>query len=200
MSWLDRAAESAGVCLIDVLAATGLIVTLSVIALPNIMAAVDDFRTAGAARYLSTSLYRIRMEAVARTASTALRFEHAGPTYRYSVVVDGNRNGVLARDIERGIDVEIRAPEQLSDRFTGVDFGALPELPPVDPSSSPPGADPIRIGTSNMITFTPRGSSTPGSLYVRGARNAQYAIRVFGDTGRTRVLKFDPARRVWRPL
>jgi hypothetical protein len=191
--------STAGFCVIDLLAAMGLIVTLSAVAIPNLLAGLDDVRTFGAVRYLSTRLQQSRMEAVARTARTSIRFEPTGESYTFAVFVDGNRNGVLARDIEGGIDVEVRERERLPDRFSGVDFGAIPGLPPVDRSSPPPGADPVRFGASDMVTFTPLGTSTPGSLYVRG-RQSQYAIRVFGDTGKTRVLKFDPRKREWRPL
>ena len=34
------------------------------------------------------------------------------------------------------------------------------------------------------------------TLYVQGAR-AQYAVRVLGATGRTRVLKYEPGSRSW---
>jgi len=50
-----------------------------------------------------------------------------------------------------------------------------------------------------MAAFDPRGTSTTGSLYVR-CRNAQYVIRIFGETGKTRILKFDLGGRIWRPL
>ena len=31
----------------------------------------------------------------------------------------------------------------------------------------------------------------PGTVYIRGRRDAQYAVRIFGETGKTRMLKFD---------
>jgi hypothetical protein len=88
----------------------------------------------------------------------------------------------------------------LSAQFSGVDFSALPGLPPIDAGSTAPGADPIRLGRGNSISFTPLGTATSGSVYVLGRGGAQYAVRVFGETGRTRVLKFDPRLRSWRPL
>jgi hypothetical protein len=50
------------------------------------------------------------------------------------------------------------------------------------------------------LTFSPIGTATSGSLYVRGPRSAQYVIRIFGETGRTRTLKFDARTRQWGPL
>jgi hypothetical protein len=60
----------------------------------------------------------------------------------------------------------------------------------VDVSGSPvlaPGDDPLRIGNTSMLTFSPLGSATSGTLYVAGLiRGPQMAIRVFGATGRVR--------------
>ena len=140
------------------------------------------------------------MEAVVRTADTAMRFVRAGPTYGYAVYVDGNHNGVGTRDIQRGVDREIQGAERLSDQFPGVDFGALTNLPPVDPTAPAPGNDPVRFGSSDMVTFTALGTSSPGSVYIRGRRDAQYVVRVFGGTGKIRILKFNPRSRQWKPL
>ena len=189
-----------GYSLLELLFVAGLVATITSVAVPQVLQSIDDFRVVGAVRYMSTRLQQTRMEAVARTASAALRFAREGDTYRYAVYLDGNGNGVLSRDIQRGVDREIRPGEYLRDLFPGVDFGTIPGLPPVDSSSSAPGDDPIRFGSSKMVTFTAIGTSTPGSVYIRGRRQAQYVIRVFGDTGKTRILKFDSGRGVWRQL
>jgi hypothetical protein len=39
------------------------------------------------------------------------------------------------------------------------------------------------------MSFTPVGTSTPGSIYLRGADGTQLVVRVVGATGRARVLK-----------
>ena len=185
---------------IELLFVLGLVTTLSAIAVPHVLTLLDDMRTLGAVRYLSTRLQDTRMESLARTDDTAMRFTRSGSTYAVAVYVDENHNGVRTRDIESGIDRLIQPAVRLSDLFPGVDFGALPGLPAVDTSSAPPGSDPIRLGSSDMVTFTPLGTATSGSLYVRGRRNAQYVIRVFGETGKTRILKFSPEKYAWTPL
>ena len=92
---------------------------------------------------------------------------------------------------ERGLDRRLDVEERLRDQFPGVDFGTLPDLPAVDGSSPPPGADPVRLGSSNMVAFTAEGTSTPGSLYVRGPGNTQFVVRILGETGKIRILRFD---------
>ena len=127
----------------------------------------------------------------------ALRFTLLTDHYDFLAYVDGNRNGVLSRDIQSGVDRPVQSADRLSDHFPGVDFGALPGLPAVDPSSTPPASDPIRLGSSDMVSFAPAGTATSGSLYIRGQRNAQYVVRVYGETGKTRVLKFNVRSGQW---
>ncbi len=111
--------------------ATGMAVTMSAVAVPQYLAAIDDFRAAGATRYISARLQRARMEAVVRSTEVAMQFTETKDGYRYAVYRDGNRNGVLMRDILDGIDRRIASVERLPDQFTGVDFGAIPGLPAV---------------------------------------------------------------------
>jgi hypothetical protein len=184
----------------ELLFVLGLIVTLIGIAVPQTLAALDSYRTYGAARYMSGRLYETRMAAVVRTANAGMQFTRAGDSYAFAVYLDGNRNGVRTSEIALGVDRQINNEARLSDLFPGVDFGAIPGLPAVDPGSAPPADDPIRFGSSNIASFGALGTATPGSVYIRGRRDAQYAVRLLGQTGRIRVLKFNPRTRVWKGL
>jgi type II secretory pathway pseudopilin PulG len=189
-----------GYCLLELIFVLGVASTLSAMATPQLLVTIDDARAIGAVRYVSTRLQQTRMEAVTRNVNVAMRFTQADGAYGYTVYRDGNGNGVLSRDIQRGVDAPIHAIERLPDQFTGVDFGALEGLPPADGSGSAPGTDPIRLGSSDMVSFTAVGTSTTGTLYIRGQRNTQYAIVIFGETGKTRIVKYDASIRGWRTL
>jgi type II secretory pathway pseudopilin PulG len=186
--------------LIELVFVVGLAATTSAAALPSLLASADDMRAEAAARYLSSRLQQVRMEAALRGRAAALRVAHVGSAYTLAVYVDGNRDGIRARDIQDGIDWLLQPSERLQDRFSGVDFGALPGLPPVDPSGAPPGNDPIRLGSSDMVSFSPTGTCTSGSLYIKGKSAAQFVVRVFGETGKVRTLKFNPRSGEWKPL
>lgn len=196
---MTRRDTARGYSVLELVFVTALIVTLSGIALPQTVASLDDFRAAGAARYLSARLYRARTLAVMRSARVAVQFSRTGSGYLFTEYQDGNRNGVLTSEIASGIDRRLGRPESLSDNFKGIDFGTQPGLPPIDPGGAAPGADPIRLGAGSILTFTPHGTSSTGTVYIRG-RDAQYAVRVFGDTGKSRLLKFDRRAGRWSPL
>ena len=189
-----------GYSLLELTFALGLTTTLSGVAIPQMLAGIDDYRTAGAVRYMSTRIGRVRMEALARSANVALRFSTTPAGFSYTAYVDGNGDGVKTHDISQSIDWALGPPERLSDNFSGIDFGTLPGLPAVDSGSSPPGTDPIKLGSSNLLSFSPLGTSSTGSLYIRGRGTAQYVIRVMGETGRVHVLRFSARTRQWKPL
>ena len=204
--WPDLRLQSAadqgrsGYTLVELVFVVGLVATMSGAAVPQILSGLDDYRAAGAARYMATRLQRARTEAITRGRDVALEFTQVAGGYRFTVCLDGNQNGVLTKEIRNGTDPCIATPERLSDHFVGVEFGVQPALPPVDVGSDPPGNDPIRLGASSLASFSPAGTATSGSVFILGRRHAQYVVRIFGATARVRVLRFDERARFWKPL
>lgn len=190
---------AAGYSLVELMFVMGLAATVSAMAVPQSLSALDDARATGAARYIAARLQRARTEAIARSTTVGLRFTLAGSHYSYAMYVDGNGNGVRTADVASGVDRQVLAPERLVDQFPSIDFGTLPGLPAVDPGGAPPGSDPIHLGASNIASFTPQATATAGSIYIRGD-HAQFVVRIYNDTARTRILKFDAAANRWRPL
>lgn len=197
---MTRLTDRQGYSLLELMMVLALSVTLSAAAVPEYLATVDDTRASGAAHHIAAQLQRARMAAVLRSAMVGMRFTQSSSGYSYAVYVDGNGNGILTRDIQRGVDRLIVADERLSAQFAGVEFGAIPGLPPVDPGGTAPGTDPIRLGSGNIASFSALGTSSSGTVYIRSRRDAQYAVRIFGETGRTRMWKFQPRTGQWRQL
>jgi len=195
-----RTRAAGGYSLLEVVFVAGLGATLTAAAVPQVLAGLDDHRAAIAARYIAARFQRARMEAVMRSAIVALQVSQTSAGYEFAEYVDGNRNGVLAGEMQSGVDWRHGAIERLSQQFAGVDFGVAPGLPPIDPGGTPPGADPIHLGAADRASFSPRGTATPGTVYIRGRDGAQYAVRIFGETGKTRLLKFNRRNRRWRPI
>jgi hypothetical protein len=151
-----------------------------------------------AVRYLTTTCARARAEAVSRSRDVAVRFEEDPQGYRFAVYVDGNGDGIRTLDIQRGIDTPLARPERLSANFPGVALAVPAGLPPVE-GGGPTDGDPLKLGPGNLLSFSALGTSSAGSIYVRGRSGSQYVIRAFAETGRVRTLRFDPVRRRWDP-
>jgi prepilin-type N-terminal cleavage/methylation domain-containing protein len=188
--------DPAGFSIIELTLAVAIASTLTAIAVPQAVHALDEYQTRAAAHYLAMRLADARFGAIKRSAYVGFRFEAVGADYRFTGVMDGNGNGLRTFDVGRGEDPVIAAPDMLAWHFSGVTFGILAGVPDAD--GDPAGTtDGVRVGSSRLISMNPNGSSTPGTLYVRGRGRAQYAVRVLGATGRVRVVRFDPVRRVW---
>jgi prepilin-type N-terminal cleavage/methylation domain-containing protein len=190
-----RGLHSPGFTLIEALFAVAIVTTLAGIALPLTGTAVDELRTLAAARYVSGRIVHSRVDAIRRSTSVALRFEPADPDFVFTPYADGNGNGVRTADIHRGVDRPTGVPRRLGDSFAGVRFGLSPGLPEIDGGAGG-STDGVRIGAARILSMSPDGTATSGTLYVQG-RRAQYAVRVLGATGRTRVFKYDTGARTW---
>lgn len=182
--------------LIELMFALGVAATIATAAVSSLAGTVGEFRASGAARYVAARLQQARVRAITRSRDTALRITRDSSGFVVSVYEDGNGNGVLTRDIQNGIDTPVGPTERIADQFPGVDFGTLPAIPGVE-GGTPPGSDPIRLGASDGVTFTAIGTATAGSLYLLGRGASQYVVRIYGETARTRILKYNPRTRTW---
>lgn len=166
---------------------------------PVLLATREGILADGAAGHLVSQLHAIRMEALKRRASVAIRFEPAGNDYVVAVYVDGNSNGVLSADIANGVDTPLGPRETLGQRFAGVRFGFEDGVPDADGVPITGNADPIRAGRSRMLSFSPTGTSSSGTVYLHGRGHHQLAVRVLGGTGRIRCLSYDFGAGRWQP-
>jgi type II secretory pathway pseudopilin PulG len=189
----------AGFSLIELMFAMGLAATLTAAAIPHLAASVHEFQAASAARSVAARLQHTRVRAIARSRDTAVRVTRDAGGYVITTFEDGNANGVRTADIQSGTDVAVERPARLIEQFPGVDFGSLPGIPGAEGSTAP-GTDPVRLGSADSVTFTPAGTATAGSLYLRSGSSAQYVVRIYGETGRTRILRYVVRTRTWVPL
>jgi len=158
---------------------------------PAVLASREAVLADGAADYIARELHAARMEALKRRASVAVRFEADGGDFLMATYVDGNGNGVRAADISSGRDPLVRPRWLLRDQFAGVGFGFEAGVPDVDGGDTSANPDPIKVGQSRMLSFSPIGTSSSGTVYVRGRGVHQLAVRVLGGTGRIRSYDFD---------
>jgi len=173
---------------------------LAAAATPALFAALSRGRVTAAARELGQEMARLRSEAIASRRDVAMRLTWSGGRYVYAFYADGDGDGVRSDDIASGRDPVLGGGRDLPSRYEGIDFSlpdvSIPEIPP-GPGVLMPGADPVRFGRSDIITFTPRGTSSSGTLYVSDGDGAVAAVVLYGGTGRIRIWRFDRDRWLW---
>jgi len=185
-----------GFTILELLFVVAITATLSALAVPHSLRALDDFRTRSAARYLAQRIGTARFDAIRRSATHGLRFTPAAADYSMAAVADGNRNGLRTAELTSGVDRVLTEPELLAWHFAGVAFGLVEGVPDAD--GHPAGStDGVRLGPSRILAINADGTATSGTLYLRGGGRTQYAVRVLGVTGRVRLLRFDLFQGRW---
>lgn len=194
------ATDSRGVALVDVLVAMGLVVVMAAAAVPVVGGTLDREHVIVGTHYLAAHVQRARLESLKRASAVAVRIDMLDGRAAVQLFTDGNGNGVRQRDIDRRVDAALTTVEWLDVHARGVSLRInQPILDVAGATELEAGDDPVRIGNTSLVSFSPLGSSTSGTLYVAAPRGPQMAIRIYGATGRVRVLTFDAQARQWRP-
>jgi hypothetical protein len=191
--------DARGYTLIDTLVTAALCTVIGAIAVPIVGGTLERERTIIGTRYLAGQMQRARLESLKRGRAVAVHLQIVGDRTRLRLFVDGDGDGVLQRDVDQGIDPPLTPSEFLDDRSRDVSLRI--NQPVTDAGGSgelSPGDDPLRIGATALLSFSPLGGATAGTLYVAARRGPQMAIRVFGGTGRIRIMTFDAQVRQWR--
>lgn len=195
-----RAGAANGMTLFETVLVLSLVMLLGAVALPRLESLRGRIRTETAARHLAGLLRGARIEAGRRGATVGVAFDLPPDGQGIRLHVDGNDNGLQQGEIATGVEPPLGPAWRVADEFPGVRFAIAAELPDIGGGASlAAGSDPTRVGTANVMVFSPSGSSSGGTVYLAGPGES-FAVRVLGSTGRVRVLRFEPATATWNEL
>ena len=177
-----------GHTLLEMLAVVSILLIMASATIPYLKAYTVEAHLLAAGRTFNGEFRKARSIAVRANAQTAIRFEVGPAGASYSVYLDGNHNGVLSSDILAGKDRRIAGPLPLDGGYSDVRIGINPGVPAIPPDTGIlDTSDPIRFGSSNMLSFSPLGTATPGTFYLAG-EGLQGAVRVTGTSARVRLM------------
>jgi len=185
-----------GFSLVEALVAVFAVLVMSAVAFPAFRAHFAEAHLVGAGQQFKSQFRLACSMAVSSFAYTAIRFErHDDGTVWYAVYRDGNENGVRSADILSGDDTRVSGPFPLSGGAPGVRVGINPGIPALPPERGLLSGDPVRFGRSDILSFSPFGTATPGTFYLAGDAG-QAAVRVTGGSARVRLMVWRSGR--WR--
>jgi prepilin-type N-terminal cleavage/methylation domain-containing protein len=194
-------AASKGYTLAELLAVLAIVAMAVAVALPAAAMLRDGGRAAAGARTMATILSSQRWKSVAGHRVRGLQFRKGGNGWSWREVADGNGNGLRSAEILRGVDPVLTPDDALELRVPDVTLGfppggPYPEAPPGTDTLSA-GDDPVRFGRSDLVSFSPVGSASSGTLYVTDGRRGLFAVVLYGPTARLRVWRFILEERRW---
>ena len=155
-----------------------------------------------AARELSAEFYALRFQAVAENRAYGLWFRENTGGWSWQRVRDGNGNGLRTAELRRGVDetltVSFTPQDSRGTAFLGfVPGGPFPGVPPRRRRLLP-GPDPVRFGSTDVISFRGNGHASSGTVYLTDGQERMLAVVLYGRTGRVRVWAFDRRKGEWR--
>ena len=191
-----------GRSLVELLAALVVLGLLVAISVPTAAEMLAEARAAAGARSVAATLQAMRWKAVSSHRSHGLFFSRDAQGWHWFVVRDGNGNGLRTAEVRAGTDPVLSGPHRLEQRTEGfyLGFPAVASIPAIPPRSGSIANldDPVKFGRSNLISFSPLGTASSGTLYLTDGRHAVRAVVLFGPSARIRVWRFDTRERRWK--
>lgn len=181
--------------LLAVIAIIGMSATIATPAFINL----NRTRAVRAASSELRSIFQLtRGRAIATGRNAGVKFTKSGSDWYYSLYDDGDGDGVRNDDIKSGVDPLRRSAARvvLNARQASI---AVPPLKIKDPDGDAltSASSPVQFNSSTLCSFSPVGEATPGTIYVSDRVGDVWAVRVYGGSGRVRVLRYNAGTKKW---
>lgn len=194
--------STVGFQLVELVIALALFSLIVVVSIPSLVEISARMRVRMAAQEVANTLVSARSHAVRYSARVGVKFRTLEDgRVTYTLYRDGDGDGVRNADIASGRDPAVGPPRQLQGFGSGVRFGFPQGVAPRDPGNPSRRLDrlddPLRFNVSDLASFDPVGGSTPGTAYLTDGQRQLAAVRVYGRTGKLRILIYDVETETW---
>jgi len=192
-----------GFTVVEVTVAIAVFAVLAAVVLPSVSEWASALRVEMAAGEMAGVLHLARIHSTRFNVKVGVKFRTGedGTVY-HTLFRDGDGDGVRNADIETGVDPPVRSPRRLAHFDQRIKFGFPATAKPLrDPTN--PGkrldrlGDPIRFNRSDIASFNPRGTATPGSIYLTDGKRYLAAVRINNRSGKITVHYYDSLDDEW---
>ena len=187
-----------GFSLLELSAAVAIVGILALVAAPSFASYRRRASLVAEADQLRSIFRAARSRAIARNANAGVRVAQRGTQWTFALYDDGDGDGIRSDDIASGVDACYAAPSILMPQFHIATIAVLP-VAIRDPDGDPmlPSTSAVQFGRSSVCSFSPTGAGTPGSVYITDTDGDIFAVRVYGASGKVRVLRYNAMKRKW---
>jgi len=190
--------RQSGHTLIEIMVALAIIGVIAMCAVPALATYRRRASLTSEATELRGIFRTLRSRAIARGKHCGVKFTRAGDIWAYSLYDDGDGDGIRSDDIASGVDRRFAGPSVLMPQFNIASIALLSTtIRDPDGDSLPPTASAVQFNRSTICSFGPTGSSTPGTIYINDGAGHLCAVRVYGPTGKVRLLRYNSGIRRW---
>lgn len=187
-----------GFSLLEAIVAVAIIALIAICAVPAFASYRRRVSLNSQAAELRGIFRAARSRAIARSAHAGVKFTRVANLWIYSLYDDGDGDGIRNDDIASGVDRRCAGPSVLMPQFNIATIALLPTaIRDPDGDSLSPTASAVQFNRSTICSFAPTGAGTPGTVYITDGARQLCAVRVYGASGRVRVLRYDATRRRW---
>jgi len=193
--------QANGFQLIELILVLALTALVAMVGLPWFVQGATAIELDLASAEVVGALRQARASAIRLGVKVGLKFrEQERGVFTFTLYRDGDGDGVRSKDIESGVDPPIGPPRHLHHLGRRVRLGFPHGPAPRDPGNRRRRLprDPVRFNRSDLASFGPLGGSTPGSIYLTDGRSRLNAVRLFGRTGKVKILRYDVTSETWR--
>ncbi|HEX9735600.1 MAG TPA: GspH/FimT family pseudopilin [Thermoanaerobaculia bacterium] len=193
----------AGYTLLDALMVVAILGFVAATIYPPFVQTTSSLRLKMAAQQIAGAMRLARAYAIRHSANVAVKFRVGDDgAVTYALYRDGDGDGVRSNDLESGKDPEVWPPRRLHYIGGSVRVGIPPGRPPRHPGNPDRRLDqlddPIKFNSSDLASFSPLGTATPGSIYLSDAHRHLMAVRIYHVSGKVTILAYDETSETWQ--
>jgi type II secretory pathway pseudopilin PulG len=182
---------------VDLLLVVALATGTAAVATPSLRAVATEQRGRQAAAFLAAEIASARQAAIHEGRSVGVVFDSGTSGWAIRTCADGNGNGLRRAEVAAGSDPCLDGSQVLDALFAGVRVAVDPSVR--GPEGEPGSADPVRVGRANIVSVSPAGTSTPGSVFFQ-AGATHWLVRFTGGTSRIRIFRLRSGASTWQRM
>ena len=186
-----------GASLVETVVVLALLAILVQLAAPSFVRWRLRTELRGAVQNLRLTVQRLRSSALATGRTHGVVFAPEGEL-SWETVVDGDGDGVRSADLAAGIDIRIGPTWLLDRRFPGLRAGLPQGVPTLAGGAA--GRNGVAFGRSSILSCSPDGTTSTGTLYLHDPGGNAAALRLYGPTGRVTLWWWNFADTSWKRL